>query len=112
MLIIITGKPGTGKTLTLTDYARQCFKEDNPPLKVWFTEKILRKKWNYVNHIYSDYPIILKYPSKKHRNSLNFNVLDESGNIIQCNAISSLQGRIFDLTLDNKFPTGQFEQFD
>lgn len=112
MLVIITGKPGMGKTLTLTDYARQCFKEDNPPLKVWFTEKILRKKWTYVNKIYSDYPIILKYPSKKHRNDLNFNVYDESNNIVQTNVISSLQGRIFDLTLDNKFPTGSKFFFD
>ena len=106
MLIILTGKPGTGKTLTMTDYARRYFKEDNPPLKVWFTEKILRKKWVYKVRLYSDFPIVFKLPSKKAKKPSNFLVYDENNDIIQVPYISSLQCRIFDLTLDNKFIEG------
>ena len=112
MLIIITGKPGTGKTLTMTDYAREYFKEDNPPLKVWFTEKILRKKWNYKVRIYSDFPILFKAPRKRHKKPSYFNVIDDSGVVTQVPYISSLQCRIFDLILDNKFQQGAKFFFD
>ena len=112
MLIILTGKPGTGKTLTMTDYARRYFKEDNPPLKVWFNEKIRRKKWVYKVRIYSDFPILFKAPRKKGKKASNFLVYDEVGNIIPVNYISSLQCRIFDLTLDNKFVDGAKFFFD
>ena len=112
LLIIITGKPGTGKTLTMTDYAREYFKEDNPPLKVWFTEKILRKKWNYKVRIYSDFPILFKAPRKRHKKPSYFNVIDDSGVVTQVPYISSLQCRIFDLILDNKFQQGAKFFFD
>ena len=83
MLVILTGKPGTGKTLTMTDYARRYFKEDNPPLKVWFTEKILRKKWVYKLRIYSDYPILFKKPRK----GAKYFVYDEAGVPVQVDYI-------------------------
>ena len=78
MLVILTGKPGTGKTLTMTSIAYKCFKEDNPPLKVWFTEKIRRKKWIYRIRVYSDFPIVFKRPKK---NKI-YSFYDESDNII------------------------------
>ena len=112
MLIILTGKPGTGKTLTMTDYARRYFKEDNPPLKVWFTEKILRKKWVYKVRLYSDFPIVFKLSSKKAKKPSYFLVYDENNNIIPVPYVSSLQCRIFDLTLDNKFIEGAKFFFD
>ena len=63
-LILLTGKPGMGKTLVTTYFAVKNFKEKNPPLKVWFREKILRKKYIYDLSEYSDYPIIFKKPKK------------------------------------------------
>ena len=108
MLVILTGKPGTGKTLTMTDYARRYFREDNPPLRVWFTEKILRKKWIYKLRIYSDYPITFLEP-KKGRSYLVYN---EEGIPVQVDRVSSLICRVFDLTLKNKFIDGAKFFFD
>lgn len=102
MLILLTGKPGMGKTLTLTSFAYRNFKEKNPPIKVWFTEKILRKKYIYDLSEYSDYPIIFKKPRKGKK----YYYYDENGQIVESNYICSLKFRIFDLYLDNKFKDG------
>ena len=102
MLVLITGKPGMGKTLTLTSICYKNFKQKNPPLKVWFREKILRKKWVYDLSEYSDYPILLKKPKK---NKLYY-YYDENNEIQCANYLTSLQFRIFDLHLDNKFIHG------
>ena len=99
MLITLTGKPGTGKTLTMTYIAYKNFKDKNPPLKVWFTEKIKRKPYIYNLSEYSDYPIEFKHPKKgKH-----YYFYNENGEVVQSDRICSLKCRIFDLILDNKF---------
>lgn len=108
MLITLTGKPGTGKTLTMTYFAYKNFKEDNPPLKVWFREKILRKKWIYILRQYSDYPIVFKRPKKNKK----YYYYDENGEIVESDRICSLKCRIFDLVLDNKFINGAKFYFD
>ena len=87
----------------MTDYARKYFKSDNPPLRVWFREKILRKPWVYRVREYSDFPILFKQPKKKGKKQVKFLVYDEEDKIISVPYISSIQCRIFDLTLDNKF---------
>ena len=102
MLILITGKPGMGKTLNMTYIAYQNFKQKNPPFKVWFTEHILRKKYIYNLSEYSDYPIIFKRPKK---NKLYY-FYDEKGEIKSSPFLCSLKFRIFDLHLDNKFIDG------
>ena len=102
MLIILTGKPGTGKTLTMTSIAYKCFKEDNPPFRVWFREKILRKKWIYTIKEYSDFPIVFKRPKK---NKVYFYYY-ENGDIQSSQHLCSFKTRIFDLILDNKFIIG------
>ena len=105
MLITLTGKPGMGKTLTLTSLAYKSFKQNNPPFRIWFKEKILRKKHIYIVNQYSDYPIIFK-KSKKNKKYL---VSDGVCEPILSDSISSIQCRIFDLILDNKFcPNAEF----
>lgn len=96
----------------MTDYARKYFKEDNPPLKVWFTEKILRKKWVYKVRIYSDFPILFKQPRLKRKKPVIYDVYDENGDIIHLPCITALECRIFDLTLNNKFIDGAKFFFD
>lgn len=108
MLIVLTGKPGMGKTLTLTDIAYKSFKKYNPPFKVWFTEHILRKKYVYTLNQYSDYPIVFKRPKK----GKIYYYYDESGNVVPTDCICSLQMRIFDLILDNKFVPNASFYFD
>lgn len=108
MLIILTGKPGTGKTLTMTSIAYKYFKDDNPPFKVWFTEKIRRKKYIYTIREYSDFPIVFKRPKK---NKIYY-YYDENDEIKSCTHLCSLKTRIFDLTLDNKFQEGSKFFFD
>ena len=98
-MILLTGKPGTGKTLTLTSFAYKNFKEKNPPLKIWFKEHILRKKHIYDLSEYSDYPIIFKRP-KKNKTYLYY---DENNEVKESSYLTSLKFRIFDLYLDNKF---------
>ena len=102
MLVLLTGKPGMGKTLNLTSFCAKNFKEKNPPLKVWFTEKIRRKKYVYDLSEYSDYPILLKKPRKNKK----YYYYDEQGNVQESNYLTSLKFRIFDLYLDNKFKPG------
>lgn len=99
MLTLITGKPGMGKTLLMTSCALKNFKEKNPPLKVWFIENILRKKYIYDLSEYSDYPIILK-PKKKNKIYYYYN---ENNEVCSAEQLTSLKFRIFDLILDNKF---------
>lgn len=104
-VIIIDAKPGFGKTLLMTYFAYQNFKKKNPPLKVWFTEKIKRKKWVYDISEYSDYPILFKKRKKKG----NYLVYNSNGDVVPVNEIMSLKWRIFDLVLDNKFrPNADF----
>ena len=98
-VIIIDAKPGFGKTLLMTYFAYKNFKEKNPPLKVWFNEKIRRKKWVYDISEYSDFPILFKKPKK----SGYYTILDSEGREVQVKSIMSLKWRIFDLILDNKF---------
>lgn len=102
MLITLTGKPGTGKTLTMTNICRKNFNEKNPRLKVWFTEKIRRKPYVYDLSEYSDFPILLKKPKK---NKIYY-YYDENGEVKKSNYLMSLKFRIFDLILDNKFKEG------
>lgn len=102
MLRLIFGKPGMGKTLIEANEARKVFKRDNPPFKVWFTEKILRKKWVYTNRIYSDFPLILK---DKKKNKI-YQYFDENGEIKESDIIGSFKVSIFDLILENKFIDG------
>lgn len=105
MLITLTGKPGTGKTLTLTSLAYKSFKESNPPILIWIKEKILRKKHVYIVNQYSDYPIIFK-KAKKNKKYLVSDGMSEPKEVEQ---ITSIQCRIFDLILDNKFcPNADF----
>lgn len=108
MLITLTGKPGTGKTLTMTSIAYKEFKNDNPPLKVWFTEKVKRKKWIYTIRQYSDYPIVFKRPKK----NKTYLIYDENNEVHEVSHICSLKCRIFDLILDNKFIDGAKFYFD
>lgn len=98
-VIIIDGKPGMGKTLLLTWFGYKDFKQKNPPFKVWFTEKIKRKKWLYDNSIYSDFPILLKKPKKKKQ----YLVQDDFTGSLIVPFITSLECRLFDLYLENKF---------
>ena len=98
-VIIIDAKPGFGKTLLMTYFAYKNFKEKNPPFKVWWTEKIKRKKWVYDISEYSDFPILFKKPKKKGY----YLILDSEGREVQVKSIMSLKWRIFDLILDNKF---------
>ena len=101
MLITLTGKPGAGKTLTLVSEAYKNFKQKNPPLKVWFTEKILRRDYIYDISEYSDFPIIFKKPRKK-----PYYIYDDLGEVLPVKQITSLKWRIFDLIIDNKFREG------
>lgn len=102
MLITLTGKPGMGKTLTMTNICRKNFNKKNSRLKVFFTEKIRRKPYIYDLSEYSDFPIILKQPKK---NKIYY-YYDENNNICKSNYLMSLKFRIFDLILDNKFKDG------
>lgn len=99
MLIILTGKPGMGKTLSLTNICRKNFNEKNPRFKVWFTEKILRKPYVYDLSEYSDFPILLKKPKKNHL----YYYKNEVGEVLSSPYLMSLNFRIFDLTLNHKF---------
>lgn len=101
-MIIIDGKPGMGKTLLLTYLAYKNFKEKNPPLKVFFNEKIKRKKWVYDISEYSDFPICFKKANK----GSYLLVYDDKGIPVRVPYINALQWRIFDLILDNKFRKG------
>ena len=108
MLTILTGKPGMGKTLTLTYFAYRNFKEKNPPFKVWWTEKIRRKPYVYDLSEYSDFPIVFKKPKK----GKIYYIKGYDNTPIPVSIISSLQCRIFDLILDNKFLPGANFYFD
>lgn len=99
MLVLLLGKPGMGKTLTMTSICYKNFKEKNPPFKVWFTEHILRKKYVYDLSEYSDFPIMLKKPKKKKL----YYYYDENNEIKSSPFLTTLKFRIFDLHLDNKF---------
>ena len=102
MLTLLTGKPGMGKTLTLTSIAYKNFKRKNPPFKIWLKEHILRKKHIYDISEYSDYPIIFKKKKKKK----TYLYYDENGEVKETEQIASLKFRIFDLYLENRFKDG------
>lgn len=99
-IVVIDGKPGTGKTLLLTYLAYKNFKKKNPPLKVWFTEKIRRKKWVYELTDFADYPILFK---KKKKNKF-YLYNDENSRACPTYEIYCAKGRIFDMYLGNRFP--------
>ena len=107
-LITLTGKPGMGKTLTMVYCARKEFNKHNPPLKVWFTEKILRKPYVYEVLQYTDFPILFKKPKKNKK----YYYFDENRNFVTSTYLMSFRARIFDLVLDNKFPEGASFFFD
>jgi hypothetical protein len=103
-VITITGRPGFGKTLNLTNECRINFKNDNPFLKRLWTEKILRKKYIYSLNDYSNYPILLKESKKP----LYF--LNDKGEIetyfdeeTKTYKIYSWQVRLFDMTIRYKY---------
>lgn len=101
-VIIIDAKPGFGKTLLMTYFSYQNFKRKNPPLKVWISEKIKRKKWVYDISEYSDFPILFKKPKKNKK----YYVYNDNKEIVALPQITSLSTRIFDLNLKNKFREG------
>ena len=101
-VIIIDAKPGFGKTLLETYFAYKNFKEKNPPLKVWFTEKVKRKPYIYDLSEYSDFPIFLKKPRKKGA----YAYYNENNEICYSPFLTSLKTRIFDMNLCNKFKKG------
>ena len=104
-VVIVDAKPGFGKTLLMTYFAYKNFKDKNPPLKVWFTEKIKRKKYIYDLSEYSDFPILLKRKKKKKK----YYYYDINGDILYSDSLYSLKFRIFDLYLGNKFlPNADF----
>ena len=97
-LISLTGLPGKGKTLTMTRIAYEYFKKDNPPIKVWFTEKILRKDYVYYIREYTDYPVVFKEKRKK-----PYFYRDIMGNVKTSETLGTWNFRLFDLVLTNKF---------
>lgn len=99
-VIILTGRPGKGKTLTMVETARQHFVELNPPLKIWWLEKIRKKEWVYILNQYSDFPIIFK---QERKDGKRYKYYDERGNIKENHILTSIPFRIYDLTLDKKF---------
>lgn len=107
-VVIIDAKPGMGKTLLMTYFSYKNFKKKNPPLKVWFTEKIRRKPYVYDLSEYSDFPILLKKPKKTlfRKKQKLYKVYDDFGEVKEVPFITSLKCRIFDLILDNKFREG------
>lgn len=56
---VITGPPGAGKTLNLTYFAIQAFKNNNTRLDLKSNNNV------YVNNVYSNYPILLKKSKNK-----------------------------------------------
>lgn len=81
-VVVVNGVPGTGKTLNLTREAIRQFRQENSLLQRIQRRKRGEEEW--INHIYSNYPITL---NKRHN--------------IVCKPCS-----IFDLTTKNKFPEG------
>lgn len=63
-VITITGRPGFGKTLNMTNECRLNFKADNFILKRLWISKVLRKQYVYKVNDYSNYPIMLKNSKK------------------------------------------------
>lgn len=105
MLITLTGRPGKGKTLTLVSIAYKNFIKKNPPLKVWWTEKIKRKPYVYDLSEYSDFPICFK----KAKKGKIYYIKGYDSTPIPVSSIFSLKCRIFDLILENKFlPSANF----
>ena len=91
-VIIVDAKPGFGKTLSMSWFCLDNFKRKNPPLKVWFTEHILRKPYIYDLSEYSDFPILLK---DKKRNGKPYFYKDINGNILSSDKLYTLSFRIF-----------------
>lgn len=81
-VVIVNGTPGKGKTLNLTREALKKYKRDNS--KINRKIRKLKGEQEYVNLIYSDYPILL---DKKRK-------------------IYSHKCSIYDLNIDNLFPVG------
>lgn len=69
---IITGPPGSGKTLLMTHFAISEFKKENSFIDV------LKEKQNYIykNYIYSNYPILLKKSKKMFKYTNDFEIYD------------------------------------
>ena len=92
----------------MVNIARKEFNKYNPPFKVWFTEKILRKRYVYTVLQYTDFPVLFKKPKKGKK----YYYYDEKGDVIGSDFIMSLRVRIFDLILTNRFPEGASFFFD
>ena len=105
-IIIVDAKPGFGKTLLMTYFAYKNFKKKNPPLKVFWREKIRRKPYIYDLSEYSDFPIVFKRPKKKKGKYRKYYYYDSFNNVRESDHITSLKCRIFDMILDNKFRDG------
>lgn len=67
---VITGPPGAGKTLNLTYFAIQSFKNNNTRLDLKSNNNV------YVNNVYSNYPILLKKSKKKFKVESNGELYD------------------------------------
>lgn len=102
-VIIVDAKPGFGKTLSMSWFALDNFKRKNPPLKIWFTEKILRKPYIYDLSEYSDFPILLK---DKRKNGKPYYYKDINGDILSSDKLYTLSFRIFDLFCGHYFLPG------
>ena len=94
---VVTGRPGTGKTLNLTRLALSCFKDDNRKVDQ-LASKIKMEDYIWVNNIYSNYPILLKEDKKK-----KLKYIDGSGQVKESHQIYSNVIRFTDMRLKYKF---------
>lgn len=106
-VITITGRPGFGKTLNMVYESLRNFDRDNPKIKIWWTEKILRKDWIYVVNEYSNLPILL-VPERKNKKPYTL-YCPLKNEIYQLPAIYSHEVRLFDLRIKYNYnPTARF----
>lgn len=101
MLITITGKPGSGKTLNMTNECRRNFNNDNPLIKRLFY-KIINKQYIYTINEYSNFPILLK---KAKKNKLYY-YYNNNNEVCSSKELFSFKVRIFDLRIKYKFNEG------
>jgi hypothetical protein len=105
-VITITGRPGYGKTLNMTNECRLNFKADNPVLKRLWTEKILHKPYIYQINDYSNYPILLKSSKKPLYYYNDFTEKEEKAHFneeTQKYELYDWKVRLFDMRIKYKF---------